>query len=246
MKYAVAKNPHGGIDAVEMNAYVENVIVGEFDEAGRQNFEVALRAMLLDVLPLGLCIGDLFNGVNWTRNVDGEQVVLPILAESREANEVLGLLTGVAVQTTLPVAQVERTEALRGQMLMAGAVVAKATEDPETLLACEAVFDWWTAGHAYAEGDVVRHGVGLYRVRQAVTSLEHQPPASEGMLAVYTPVQMPDEGGEVLPWVSGEIVRFGEKRLYSGVVYECILPGGAGANVWTPDTAPAVWRAVAE
>ncbi len=160
--------------------------------------------------------------------------------------------------------QAERARALRAQMRMAGAVVARATEDPGTLLACETVFDWWRAGVAYAEGDVVRHGAGtepeipgherdsarnpyhcgLYRVRQAVTSAEHQPPDAEGMLAIYTPVQVPDEGGEALPWVSGEIVGFGERRTYGGVVYECVMPGGAGANVWAPDEAPAIWRRI--
>ena len=63
MKYAVVKE----------NA-VENVIVA--DAAQKEELETALSAELVDAQPLGLQIGDLSVGGKWTRNQDGEQIVL--------------------------------------------------------------------------------------------------------------------------------------------------------------------------
>lgn len=63
MKYAVIKE----------NA-VENVIVA--DAAQKAELEAALGAELVDAQPFNLQIGDLRVGANWTRNQDGEQIVL--------------------------------------------------------------------------------------------------------------------------------------------------------------------------
>lgn len=52
------------------------------------------------------------------------------------------------------------------------------------------------------------------------------------------------EAGDVSPWVSGEAIALGDRRAYNGAVYECIAVDGAGANVWTPDLVPALWKAV--
>lgn len=62
MKYAVIKE----------NA-VENVIVA--DAAQKAELEAALGAELV-AQPFNLQIGDLRVGANWTRNQDGEQIVL--------------------------------------------------------------------------------------------------------------------------------------------------------------------------
>lgn len=63
MKYAVVKE----------NA-VENVIVA--DAAQKAELEAALGAELVDAQPFNLQIGDMRVGANWTRNQDGEQIVL--------------------------------------------------------------------------------------------------------------------------------------------------------------------------
>ena len=63
MKYAVVKE----------NA-VENVIVA--DAAQKAELEAALGAELVDAQPFNLQIGDLRVGADWTRNQDGEQIVL--------------------------------------------------------------------------------------------------------------------------------------------------------------------------
>lgn len=109
-----------------------------------------------------------------------------------------------------------------------------------------AVWPEWVVGRHYDKGQVINHGGRLYRVQQNITSQAHQPPDGVGLLAIYAPIQEPAAPGQVLPWVYGESgIAKGDKRTYDEKVYECIGVGGAGANVWTPDSAASVWRIVA-
>ena len=107
----------------------------------------------------------------------------------------------------------------------------------------ESLYPEWEAGAAYGKGALLRHGGRLYRVEQAHTAQAHQPPGGEGMLAVYRPLQEP---GEVLPWVYGEAVSIGDRRIdpSDGRIYE--VYNEAGANLWEPHTAPAIWRLAEE
>ena len=86
MKYAVVKE----------NA-VENVIVA--DAAQKEELETALGAELVDAQPFNLQIGDMRVGANWTRNQDGEQIVLTgqptydeLIARLEDAEAALALL----------------------------------------------------------------------------------------------------------------------------------------------------------
>ena len=86
MKYAVVKE----------NA-VENVIVA--DEAQKAELEAALGAELVDAQPFNLQIGDMRVGASWTRNQDGEQIVLTgqptydeLIARLEDAEAALALL----------------------------------------------------------------------------------------------------------------------------------------------------------
>lgn len=63
MKYAVVESD-----------MVTNVIVA--DEAQKEELEEALQSELVDAQPYGLQIGDLRVGGKWTRNQDGEQIML--------------------------------------------------------------------------------------------------------------------------------------------------------------------------
>lgn len=76
----------------ENQEFVDNVIVGRADQ--KEELEAALGRTLMDAAPLGLTVGDYFNGAAWTRNVDGEQVTLPIITDSADAAEALAILSG--------------------------------------------------------------------------------------------------------------------------------------------------------
>lgn len=70
--------------AVVKSDMVENVIVA--NESQKEELEAALGAELVDAQPYGLQIGDLRVDGRWTRNQDGEQVVL---SESATYDELL-------------------------------------------------------------------------------------------------------------------------------------------------------------
>lgn len=63
MKYAVVKDN-----------FVTNVLVA--DAAQKNELEASLNAELVDASQFGLQIGDMRVGNNWTRNQNGEQIVL--------------------------------------------------------------------------------------------------------------------------------------------------------------------------
>ena len=71
--------------------FVDNVIVA--NESQKDELEAALGRTLMDAAPLGLTVGDYYNGAAWTRNVDGEQMVLPI-GDSTDGEEALAILSG--------------------------------------------------------------------------------------------------------------------------------------------------------
>lgn len=71
--------------------FVDNVIVA--NENQKDELEESLGRVLLDAAPLGLTVGDFYNGAAWTRNVDGEQTVLPI-GNSADGEEALAILSG--------------------------------------------------------------------------------------------------------------------------------------------------------
>lgn len=120
--------------------------------------------------------------------------------------------------------------------------VAAETYDDTELVASSALFEDWQVDTSYKTGTILRHNEKLYRVQQAHTSKSHQPPDATGMLAIYTTIQAPTSDGKVLPWIYGEAVSIGDKRSYEGKIYECYA--SAGANIWTPDIVPAIWRIV--
>lgn len=68
---------------------VENVVVAR--ENQREELEAALGRTLIDAAPLGLLPGDLKTGDAWTRNIDGEQVTLPLDANP-DVTEVLNII----------------------------------------------------------------------------------------------------------------------------------------------------------
>lgn len=76
----------------ETNDLVENVIVANADQ--HDELEASLGRALVDAAPLGLAIGDYHNGSAWTRNIDGEQVALPIGDNPAVADAIQILLGG--------------------------------------------------------------------------------------------------------------------------------------------------------
>ncbi|MBS5586847.1 MAG: hypothetical protein KHX36_11550 [Clostridiales bacterium] len=77
--------------AVIKNNFVENLIVCAPEQVAEM--EAALGATLMEATPLGMEIGDYYNGAAWTRNVDGVQAPLPI-GDNRAVSEAIAILEG--------------------------------------------------------------------------------------------------------------------------------------------------------
>lgn len=83
--------------AVVQNNIVENVIVAK--EENKEEMETLLGATLVDASVYNLQIGDMKVNDNWTRNDEGEQVILTgrptyseLNAKNQEMQEALTLL----------------------------------------------------------------------------------------------------------------------------------------------------------
>lgn len=77
--------------AVIKNNFVENLIVCAPEQV--EEMEAALNATLMEAAPLGMEIGDYYNGAAWTRNVGGVQTPLPI-GDNPFVAQVLAILEG--------------------------------------------------------------------------------------------------------------------------------------------------------
>ena len=96
-------------------------------------------------------------------------------------------------------------------------------------------------GGKVQSGVCLMHAGQCYRVVQAVTPLESQPPDSDGMLAIYRPIDKEHAGTlkDPIPWVNG--MDCFKDKYYSneGKVYLC--KQDMTPCVWAPGT-PGLWQ----
>lgn len=97
------------------------------------------------------------------------------------------------------------------------------------------------AGNKVAAGVCLTHKGQTYRMVQAVTPIESQPPGGEGMLAVYRPIDQQHAGTakDPIPFVCGMDCRAGLYYSYEGKTWLCkadMIP-----CTWPPDT-PGMWQ----
>ena len=119
-------------------------------------------------------------------------------------------------------------------------------------LSMASLFPVWPDGvnedGQYIQNQIVQHEGQLYRIAQpTVTPQSHQTPSSEGMLAVYRPIDVGHEGTleDPIPWVYGMDCYTGKYYSYNGNVYKCA--GDMIACVWEPGSAGLwQWELVAE
>lgn len=79
--------------------------------------------------------------------------------------------------------------------------------DEVALTQTPSLYDTWAANTEYEADSIIKHNGSLYRVVQAVTSLESQAPDAEGMLAIYRPIVIEAAGTleSPIPWVYGMV-----------------------------------------
>ena len=97
----------------------------------------------------------------------------------------------------------------------------------------------WTPGVVYPANRILTYDGQLYRVRQPVVALEHQPPGSVGLGSVYFPIVPagqiadfdPTRNLAEFPFQVGELIRF------SYGVYECLRVTNFSPQEYAPDWA---------
>lgn len=121
------------------------------------------------------------------------------------------------------------------------AIRAIPVDDDETALAIAPICPDWEAGISYEAGDIVNHNGQAYRVVQAVSAIESQPPDANGMLAIYRPLNTENTGtvDDPIPYTYGMDVFNGKYYSFNGNVYLC--KQDMTPCVWDPGTA-GLWQ----
>lgn len=112
------------------------------------------------------------------------------------------------------------------------------TKLPESAGLFASSYRIWKGGEEFAQWELISHKNIAYQVQQKTTAQEHQPPDSEGMLAVYVPYVVAGPDG-VKPWAYGAHYYTGDLVRKDGVVWEakkdmkpCVWEPTEG-NEWT-------------
>lgn len=121
---------------------------------------------------------------------------------------------------------------LADQLRRAAAIaLGAASVSDEHALGISLVFPDWEVGTAYATGDIVRHGGGLWRALQASTGEEQYPP--EAFIAGWKRVGEPDADG-TMPWSqplgAADAYAEGDVVTHDGKTWVSDIDG----NVWEP------------
>ena len=149
-----------------------------------------------------------------------------------------------ADRAAIPAPEPDITPQLR---VAAMAFAATATTIPDTqALEMPDLFPAWeivlAEGKELAAERIISKDGQLYRVVQAVTPQEHQPPDGEGMLAIYRPIN-PEHAGtadDPIPWVYGMDCHAGKYYSYEGAVYMVAEGGDMIPCTWPPDSG--IWQ----
>lgn len=143
--------------------------------------------------------------------------------------------------------QTAEASAMNAQMQTAAALfVQSATSIPDAVaLKMPDLFKTWEQaladGSQLAANTIINDNGQLYRVVQAVTPQSHQAPHSEGMLAIYRPIDTEHAGtqDDPIPYVNGMDTEKDKYYSYNGKTYLCNLT--MTPCVWAPDT-PGLWQ----
>ena len=145
-----------------------------------------------------------------------------------------------ADRAAIPPARPSRTSQMEAAV-MAFAAAAVDIEDTVALQMPDLFPSWedvLAEGKELLAGRILQDGTQLYRVVQAVTPQEGQPPHGEGMLAVYRPIDQEHAGTaeDPIPWVMGMDCIAGKHYSYKDKVYRVAVGGSMTPCVWPPDT----------
>jgi len=92
-------------------------------------------------------------------------------------------------------------------------------------LKMKSLYPQWKEGEKYIPPFKVQYNGRLFKIRQEVMSLSHQPPGSEGMAAIYTEINETNSGTITDPILynsaTGMLLEVGKYYVEDGIIYIC-------------------------
>lgn len=95
------------VGAVIKDNIVQTLIVIRPEQV--EEMQTALSAEIVDARPYGLAVGDLRTAAGWTRNVSGEQTILPQLDQEQYDSYTIAASRVVELESALETASDEAT-----------------------------------------------------------------------------------------------------------------------------------------
>lgn len=135
---------------------------------------------------------------------------------------------------------ITREKARELRAVIEGAVSAYPLDDAAAVAVVE-LFPKWEVGREYTTGQRVQHDGKLYECVNGHTgAAEWSPPVAASL---WDEVKVDPETGYdewQQPTGAHDAYNTGDRVLYKGSVYECLIDG----NTWAPDAYPAGWKLV--
>lgn len=176
------------------------------------------------------------NGNRYYKPIQSKQKELDMEADIANLKSFTNVLSGESTEGSQTALELHKAVQL----------FAESISDEATMMAIPSIYPMYKIGVSYKIGNKFRYGLNsvgdfqLYQVLQDHTSSAEWTPDSA--ISLYKKIGISDDGTPiwVQPLGATDAYNIGDVVLYNGKKYESVI----NANVWSPDTYPAGWKAV--
>ena len=125
-------------------------------------------------------------------------------------------------------------------------IMRSGLSDNEAVL-LEEFYPKWTVGFDYKQNWIIRYGDNLYRIGQDHTSQEQWVPGETGTEALYSKIEITEEGYEVWQEWDGVSGSYAKDQVVKDPTDEQLYKSLVDNNVWgPPSTQPDYWQLYVE
>lgn len=109
------------------------------------------------------------------------------------------------------------------------------------------VYPEWTVGFDYKQNWIIRYGEDLYRIGQDHTSQEQWTPGADGTTALYSKINISDDGYEIWKEWDGVSGIYAKDQIVKDPTNDQLYISKIDNNVWgPPSTQPNYWQLYTE
>lgn len=173
---------------------------------------------------------DFFDQSNW-KIVDGDLEFDPLpVSEEEKAREL----------------ERERNKQLQEATILFVRTNASTLTDKQAL-SVSLLFDEWKVGTAYKKDEIIRYGEDLYRIGQDHTSQSQWIPGTTGVDALYSKIEIGEDGYEVWKKWDGVSGVYDEGKVVRDPNDNQLYKSKVPSNVWGPPSQqPTYWEPFTE